>query len=366
MRRLRPYLPLALLLVFVVGSRPQCDQRAGTEAYAPVALRLPGNTCTELVDPTGMDWSDLASATLADTFASIWLHVERRATGNRVFVCASNDVPLQTGLPVPIDVVRDTGDTGRGVLNLDTGDVVEVIAIAVPPTLSEGDSAQLQLAVHGGTAPYTFRWVGNVSDAASPNPTVYAPGRYYVWVFDNEADDRTVPLHYDWTMVEVGAMPVDTFATASPDTIDPGGSTRLGITPAPRSAWWSPNTDLDNPYTPTPLATPRFSTKYTAVAIFDGPQNLTKRVNVRMSVDATANPASITPEQYSVVRATGITGGHEEYWRHTFIWSPAEGLDTVFGQSRVARPSRTTTYTVRMIDAYGQMATDTVTVEVTP
>jgi len=367
MRRLRRYIPLALLLTFVMGSRPQCEQRASTETYAPAALRLPGNACSEIIDPTGRDWADLASATPADTFESIWLRVERRATGTRVFICASDEVPLLRGLQMPIDVVRTSGETGRSVLSLDTGDVVSVSAWSDPPVISSGDTAQLHLDVSGGSPPYTYRWTGNVSDPAIANPTTVATGRFYVWVFDSFAEERTVPLRYSYTMVDVGAMLPDTHALALPDTIDPGGSAMLDLSPRPNSAWWSPNATLNNPYTITPVATPANTTQYSAVAIYPGgSMNLGVRLTVRMSVDATANPPSISAGGYSVLRATGIVGGHESVWFHKFVWSPAHGLDDVFGQSRSVRPTETTTYTVHMIDIYGQLATDTVTVEVTP
>jgi len=367
MHGLRRYLPLALLLAFVLGNRAQCERRSSTEAYPPASLRIPGGACVELVDPAGRDWSDLASATLLDTLESLWLRIERRPTGNRVLVCASDAVPLEQGLAVVLDVVRTDGGTGRSTLSLDTGDRVAVTAWADPPAVVPGDTARLHVDVGGGTAPYAYRWVGNVSDDTVPGPAAVGPGRYYVWVFDSDAAGWTVPLHYAWTSVEVGAILPDTLATAAPDTIDPGQQARLGITPTPRSAWWSPATGLDNPYAITPLASPPNSTNYTATAIYDGPRSLGVRLTVRMSVDATASPPSITPDGYSVVRATVLAGGHPSTLSYTYVWSPADGVSNgVFGQSRSVRPQKTTTYTVVAIDPFGQMATDTVTVEVKP
>jgi hypothetical protein len=363
----RRYLPLALLLAFVLGNRAQCEQRAGSEAYDPVALRVPGNACVELVDPGGRGWSDLASATLLDTLESLWLRIERRASGNRVFVCASDAVPLRLGYEVGIDIVRTGGATGRSALSLDTGDAVEVSAWADPDSVAEGGPVQLHLDVSGGTPPYTYRWVGAVSDDTLAAPSATGPGRYYVWAFDSDAAGMTVPLHYDWTVVDVAAILPDTHATATPDTINPGQKARLGVTPAPMSAHWSPIADLDNPYTVSPLASPVNTTDYSATAIFNGPSYLGVRLTIRIVLDATANPPSITPGAYSLVRATVLAGGHPAVYSYTYVWSPADGIrNGVFGLSRSVSPKKTTTYTVIAIDPFGQMAMDTVTVEVKP
>jgi hypothetical protein len=331
-----------------------------------MSLRAPESSCTEVFDPTGNDWDDLASVTLVDTLESLWIRVERRTTGNRVFVCTSEDVPLMQGLQVPLDVVRTTGETGSSLVTLMTGNPVTVTAWPDPPSVAPGDTAQLHLDVNGGVAPYTYRWVGNVSDKTIANPVASGPGRYYVWVFDAVAEGRTVPLHSSYTVLDVGAILSDTHAVAMPDTIDAGGSARLDLSPHPNSAWWTPNTALSNPYTIDPLASPANTTEYSAVAIYpDGRRDLSVRLTVRLTVDATANPSSIAPGQYSVVRAVW-SGGQAWPGNYTFVWSPAHGQNGTFGESRIVHATETTTYRVYAIDGFGQLATDTVTVVVRP
>jgi len=366
MRRLRQYLPLALLLAFVLGNRPQCERRVSSETYAPMALRVPGGGCAEVFDPTGQDWADLASATLADTLESLWLRVERRPTGNRMFVCASDRVPLHAGLRVPIEVVRTTGETGSASLTLATGNPVEATVWSDPPALAVGDTAQLHIDVRGGDPPYTYRWVGNVSDPAIADPTTFETGRFYVWVFDSSAGGEIVPLHYAFTVLDVLTTP-ERYATATPGTIDPGGSARLNLSPPPQSAWWSPNTSLDNPYALNPVATPAYTTKYTARAIYpDGPMSLNALLTVRLRISVTANPQWIQPGQYSVIRVTREAGGQQNLGRYSYAWSPSEDVDHPYGPSSLARPTQTTTYKVVVIDEFGQMATDSVIVVVTP
>lgn len=367
MQGLRPYLPLALLLLFALGGRPECERRTATRNWAPSTLQVNANACSELPDPSGRDWIDLAAIDLVDTLDSVWLRVERRATGNRVFVCASDDVPVSLRMELPIEVVRTDGEKGLSILRLATRRPLSITAWAEPPAIAAGDTARLHVEARDGVPPYTYRWTGDVSDPTLPDPIMLESGRVYIWVFDSVADGQPLSLHSAHTFVDVELILPDVHASADPDTVDPGEGSTLSVSRRPRSIGWVPREDLDYPWSRTPLATPAHTTDYTALATYDeGDVELGVRLTVRLGVTATAAPASVPPGGSTVLDVTLDGGGQKPPGNYTYTWLPPDGLDNPFARSTVARPARRTTYTVIVIDGFGQQATDSVTVEVDP
>jgi gliding motility-associated-like protein len=126
---------------------------------------------------------------------------------------------------------------------------------------------------------------------------------------------------------------------------------------------WSPATFLNDPTLPSPIATPTNSTVYTVsatnqfqctasdvvnVTIFPNPT-----VNAGLDTSVCLNPGSIRDSVR--LQASGA---------QTYVWQPANSLNSAFTSSPVAKPTFNTTYFVIGTDANGCIGTDSVVVYV--
>lgn len=159
--------------------------------------------------------------------------------------------------------------------------------------------------------------------------------------------------------------PLSVEAAADPDNIPAGGSSQLSTSvrgAPPFSYSWEPADGLSATDVADPVASPTLTTEYT-VTVMDAngsEASASVRVEVGVSLVATATPAVISPGESSQLQAT-VEGGTPPL---TFSWEPTASLDNASVASPVATPDETTIYRVTAVDSLGTelMAEVTVTV----
>lgn len=164
--------------------------------------------------------------------------------------------------------------------------------------------------------------------------------------------------------VEVGA-PITAGVTADVGTVCLGESATLTATGG-TTYTWAPTTGLSCEETgcagigATVTASPEFSRTYTVTAIDGGCQSsATIRVNVTQPAPITVTPSA--PSRCPGAPATLVASSQANY---DYSWAPATGLSATTGNTVVAEPSATTTYTVTGQSLAGCQATQTVTVTI--
>ncbi len=121
---------------------------------------------------------------------------------------------------------------------------------------------------------------------------------------------------------------------------------------------WTPQTNLNNPNSSNPIATPSISTKY-YVTVDDG-NGCSKTDSVQITVNSlpaisTSNDTSICLNSTAPLFATG---------GNSYNWTPATGLNNSNISNPQATPSTTTKYFVTVTDAAGCSKKDSVNITV--
>lgn len=160
--------------------------------------------------------------------------------------------------------------------------------------------------------------------------------------------------------------PFSVAATATPPTINLGGSSQLLATPLggvpPYTFAWVPVTSLNQSDIANPVASPTITTIYD-VTVTDAiglHATASVVVNVQRTLAVTASPSVILLGQSSQLNATA-SGGVPPY---RFSWVPAETLSGAGTSNPIATPSTTTTYTVTATDGVGTSLSGSATVTV--
>jgi hypothetical protein len=243
--------------------------------------------------------------------------------------------------------------------------ILAVTASATPFT-SPGQLVQLNAAVSGGVAPYTFAWSGAVSNPSISNPTANPTGMttYTVLVTDAAGTQATASVTV--------AIQLTMTVTATPSTVSPGQLVQLnavasGGTPPYSFSWASgpvSNAGISNPTT-----NPVNTSTYT-VFVSDAPFNsaiasVTVTVKLVLGLTPPSGQVSYDPacigSSCGVPLGVAVAGGTPPY---QFVWNPTGSLNL---QNRpdnpIATPSVTTPYTVTVTDQKGLTATGFFTVK---
>jgi hypothetical protein len=155
---MKRYAPLLLLLVLVVAARPQCHRTVVLPGGDTVVVLVSQGTCSQIVDPTGELFANLASVSLEDTLSGMWPRVTRRASGNTIEVCVDGDVAIFYDEPIDL-LIHTTRDTSYVLpLLVSTGIPMTTRATALPDTVAPGGTVQLNVEVTGGRAPLIYLW----------------------------------------------------------------------------------------------------------------------------------------------------------------------------------------------------------------
>ncbi|MFH0895300.1 MAG: gliding motility-associated C-terminal domain-containing protein [Bacteroidota bacterium] len=130
-------------------------------------------------------------------------------------------------------------------------------------------------------------------------------------------------------------------ANAGNDTTICQGTSANLIATGGSSYAWSPATGLSCTNCQNPIATPTVTTTYTVTVSSGSCTPATDVVVVTVgsspAITITPNPVTICPGSSETLVASGATN---------FTWSPSTGLNTTTGNTVIANPAVTTTYTV--------------------
>ena len=257
-------------------------------------------------------------------------------------------------------IVTNGSNWHTRIASFSLGSNFSILVSANPPNINSGGSSQLNVTATGGTGTYTYSWTsvpaGYTSTLQKPtvNPTVTT--KYVAHVTSGtltKTDTATVYIN------------MNAIATASPYTINGGGSAQLNATATGGTGnytySWSSNPAGYSSTLQNPVVTPTVNTIYTATAT-SGTQTATDtaKVNVGMSILASATPPAIILGQSSQLNVTA-SGGSGTY---TYSWTSVPPGFTSGIQNPVATPTATTKYVAHVSDG-SQNKTDTAQVTVT-
>ncbi len=214
-----------------------------------------------------------------------------------------------------------------------------------------GSSTTLQAS---GSTVYNWSPSTNLSDPDIANPvaTPTATTTYTVTVSDGVCNTLT-----DQIIVTVNPLPI---ATAGNDTsicindnaqLQAGGGIEYS---------WSPNTDITNPNSATPVVNPTVQTTYTVtVTDVNGCENMDDIVISIFQLPIVTAGDDVAICINDSVQLSGNGGV-------VYNWSPQNTVDNFISQNPIASPTITTTYTLTATDANTCSNTDQVVVTVNP
>lgn len=225
------------------------------------------------------------------------------------------------------------------------------ITISNDTTICEGDCAPLF-----ATGGITYSW-SPATGLDDPNSATPLGCPTTTTTYTATVTDANGCIDSASVTITVNPLPI---ADAGVDeTICIGDSVQLNGTGG-ISCSWTPTTDLDDPNSCTPWASPIITTDYilTVVDINGCSQTDTMTVNVNPLPTITiSNDTTICEGDCAPLFATGGL---------TYSWSPSTGLDDPNSATPTACPTATTLYTVTVTDANGCVDSASVTITVNP
>ena len=188
--------------------------------------------------------------------------------------------------------------------------------------------------------------------ATTEEITVTTSGNYSLQVTDTNGCIKAS------TSVEVTVNSLPTVAILPENPLICIGSSVSLTASGGVSYTWSPATDLSATTGATVTATPTVTRTYTVIATdSNGCQN-TQTVTVMVN-NPTLNITAVSPILCSGASTVITASGADSY-----SWSPATGLSGTTGNSVMASPSETTTYTITATDGNGCVAINSITIVV--
>jgi len=246
-------------------------------------------------------------------------------------------------------------------------------ALLATPTASDatiaiGETTTLFANVTGGTPPYAYLWqpAGLLVSPTAANPqTLPLSSTTTFTLLATDANGCMVNGVVS-VLVEGGGCTLTAITDVIPEVIAPGESAQIvasifGGTP-PYSYTWTPTMYLDNPSSPTPIATPPTTTTYQIiVADITGCTYTTTAVVVvdsgcaGFAAAATVEPFIVAPGTSAQIYST-VTGGTPPY---TYLWQPDTFLSNPLSPYPIITPPYNTTLTLQVTDANGCLAQTT-------
>ncbi len=231
----------------------------------------------------------------------------------------------------------------------------------------EGDTINIggHPAVTGGTPPYNIEWApsDDISDPGAENPDVWPPAtrQYSLFVEDNEGRFAS-----DTMMVFVEPLDELVADAGESQIICRGDEIILGGYPPaeggrpPYTFEWTPTEGLSDPTDFHPIATPFFTTTYMLTVTDSRGDFATSEVT--LTVDCVEADAG---EDVYVCPGSDIEIGGDPTARgglapYEYTWSPSVGISDIHDPNPTVSPSHDQTYVVRVQDAAGNVAWDTV------
>ncbi|MBI3502084.1 MAG: PKD domain-containing protein [Bacteroidetes bacterium] len=221
--------------------------------------------------------------------------------------------------------------------------------------ICNNDSVQIGSAPVAGN---TYSWfpASTLNNPAIANPVAspIAPTTNYIVTVTNTATGCT---NTDSVVV---TMLAPLFALAGPDVaICEYDSIQIGAALITGQNYsWSPSVGLSSATSPNPMASPDSTTTYTLSVTGPGCGPVMDEITV--TVHELPNAEAGPNDTITVGSSTQLTatGGVE------YTWSPATGLSNISIYNPIANPTVTTTYIVTVMDVFGCVNTDSVTIYV--
>jgi hypothetical protein len=183
---------------------------------------------------------------------------------------------------------------------------------------------------------------------------VAGSGSYTVSYSNNGITYTSVP-------VVVNVVPLTVTIAADASSICPGKSVQLQASASNPNAYftWSPATGLSSAYDAQVVASPSVTTTYTVTAATPDGCYTSENITIQVIDDliVATEKTALCPGEATVITASG---GDE------YTWSPATGLSSTTGETVVANPNATTTYTVSTTTASGCVTSKNITIEINP
>jgi len=298
-----------------------------------------GNTVQlEIDNPTdSINWFNDLGEQLLDTTAILNFKVNQTQTWWaeqwNATSCVFSDTIQITNIPLPV---------------FDAGDSILIC-----------EEAEVQLNPEGINENWTFEWspATFLSDASSANPM--ANPEKDTWFF-LEVQNEEGCVYTDSVFV---ALDQPLILDAGEDqTICLGDFTELGGAPTadgsnfPYQYEWSPMESLDDPNKANPIASPSETTTYQLIAWAGNCKADTAELTVHVQL-----PPEITLTADTTIGAGDaiqlLASGGSFYQ-----WKPERGLSDATIANPIANPTRTTTYTVEVLDSLGCISEEQMTV----
>lgn len=335
----------------------------GTTTYTVTATLVSGCTATSAVTvnvnplPNASAGNDVSitsgnSTTLTATGGGTYLWSNAAAT-------ASTTVSPTITTTYIVTVTDGNGCSATADVNVSvTGGVLSATASAIPATICEGESVQLNSSAGGGSGSYTYLWSSNPNgfNSAAQNPSVNPTVNtvYTVTVNDGSATATAS------VSVNVNSLPI---ASAGNDvSIAFGNPTTLTATGGGTYLWSNGGT------TASITVTPGLTTTYTVTVTNGSGCSATADVVVTVTGGALSAVVSASDTTICNGETTQLfvvaSGGSGSY---TYSWTSAPSGFTSTLSNPYVTPTTTTTYIVNVSDGVNSTAaTFTVTVLTLP
>lgn len=248
-----------------------------------------------------------------------------------------------------------TGTTASG---CSAKDSITLTILPRPTVVTSSDtgicrSSTAQLFASGGIS-YSWSPAATLSNPNIPNP-IASPTGYTVYkVKVTDANNCT-----NEDSVKVSIRPKPTFTVSADKSICEGKSVTLNASGGDQYAW-SPAALLNDPASPSPVASPGVSTMFTVLAK-ESVCNYDSTLTVNVTVND--NPELIISKSNDI-DCTNAFANLLVSGANTYSWSPATGLDNPSKNNPVARVNSTTTFKVTGTNQFGCSSSDTITVKV--
>ncbi len=200
----------------------------------------------------------------------------------------------------------------------------------------------------------TFLWDfgdGSTSGEENPSHSFSQPGTYTVSLMASHTMDCVDP---DIAFLTITVIPSVELSVDQPDPICDGASIQLNATGSP-NLYWLDDPTLSSTEIPNPIATP--TEPETSYFVVDNNECSSDTLEivvilVQADFDTPDDPTICVGESVSLT----LTGG----W--TYLWQPANSLNTASGATVIASPSETTEYTINITTSEGCEFTESITV----
>jgi gliding motility-associated-like protein len=260
-----------------------------------------------------------------------------------------------------VNVTDANGCTDQEVVNIIQPSAMAFTNTFVNPPCDNVATGSITITPVGGTAPFTYSWVGpGVFTSTLQNLVNIISGTYTLTVTDAKGCQQTIPVTLvPGTALEANAGNNQTFCNTGAVVLNGALSTN-----ATTYAWYQMPGFIPIGNTVSVTVTPATGTTVYELVVANGGCTDSSTVNV------TSNPPPIVeagPDQTIITNASVTIGGNPTCATGvTFHWSPSAGVNDTSKTNPTVAPLSTTQYIVTVVDANGCVGSDTMTVIVLP